>query len=199
MNTVAKGNAFEKRVFEAVKRELEGERLGLSPSTAKVFRKKGYYSAARGTDIVVDVAIEVWPPDAKNWAVLWVCECKDYSGSIPVNDVEEFRAKLEQIAGVNVKGVLAITGALQDGALTYARSKGIGVVRILPDNQVIWMMHFKTSAMLTARKQLSSSDFHSALTRPSFVGRNRDFYAAKDRFIFGDWYSLLRHDLQACN
>ncbi len=100
MSTVTKGDAFEGPVFVAIKRELEANRLGLSPSSAKVFQKKGYYSAARDGDIVVDISIEVWPPEANNWSLLWVCECKDYTGSLPVNDVEEFRAKLEQIAGL---------------------------------------------------------------------------------------------------
>ena len=105
MSTVAKGDTFEQSVFDALSEELKGDRLGLSPSTAKLFRKKGYYSHDRKTDIIVDMSIEVWPPDADNYSILWVCECKDYGHPIPVDDVEEFKAKLDQIAGKNVKGV----------------------------------------------------------------------------------------------
>lgn len=40
----------------------------------------------------------------------WVCERKDYGRSIPVDDIEEFEAKLDQIAGADKKGVIAATG-----------------------------------------------------------------------------------------
>jgi hypothetical protein len=93
--TIAKGNAFEDRVFQAIRRELDGDRLGLSPKLAKPFKRKGYYSKDRDDEIVVDISIEVWLPGADHWSFLWVCECKDYSGSIPVDDVEEFKSKLD--------------------------------------------------------------------------------------------------------
>ncbi len=96
-----------------------------------------------------------------------------------------------------MKGVLAVTGALQSGALSYARSKGIGVARILPDDQVQWMMHLMTSATPTERLTLNPSEFFEALTQPTFVGCNRNFYAETGQYIFGDWYSLLRNDLSS--
>ncbi|MCZ4307173.1 restriction endonuclease [Zoogloeaceae bacterium G21618-S1] len=197
MSSTAKGNAFEDKVFEAVKKELNGDRLGLSPSLSSAFKKKGYYSRDRDSNIIVDVSIEVWLPSADHWSILWVCECKDYSGSIPVDDVEEFKAKLDQIAGVNKKGVMAVSGALHSGALRYARANGIGIVRLLPDDQVQHLLYQMTSAMLEEAFRLNPAEFSRALTRPDFVGENRDFYAASDGYIFGDWHSLLKASLHA--
>lgn len=196
MSSVSKGNAFEDRVFNTVKQELTNDRLGLSPRQGRPFKKKGYYSKDRDSDIIVDVSIEVWIPGADQWSMLWACECKDYSGSIPVDDVEEFKAKLDQITGANRKGVMAVTGALQQSALKYARANGIGVVRILPDDQVEHVLYHMTTAMLNESARLDPTEFSRALIQPEFVGRNREFYAAADGYIFGDWHSLLKKSLR---
>jgi hypothetical protein len=195
MSSVAKGNVFEDRVFEAIRKELDGDRLGLSPKHAKPFKKRGYYSRDREDDIVVDISVEVWLPKADRWSLLWVCECKDYAGPIPVDDVEEFKSKLDQIAGANKKGVLAISGALQAGALKYARSNGIGVIRLLPDNQVRHVLYHMTSAMLDKAFHLDPSEFYRALTQAGFIGTNRDFYSEYGQYIYGDWRSLLKNSL----
>lgn len=195
MSSVARGNTFEDRVFDAVKQELAYDRLGLSPSLAKPFKKKGYYSRDRESEIIVDISIEVWPPGAEYWSMLWVCECKDYSGAVPVSDVEEFKSKLDQIAGVNKKGVIAMSGALQEGALRYARANGIGVIRLLPDDQVHHLLYNMTVETFEKMPALNSSEFHRALTRPGFVGENRGFYSDFGGYIFGDWRSILRQML----
>ena len=165
MSSVAKGNAFEDRVFEAVKRELADDRLGMSPTLARPFKKKGYYSKDRDSDITVDVSIEVWLPGADQWSMVWVCECKDYSGAIPVDDVEEFKAKLDQISGANRKGVMAVTGALQQSALKYAGANGIGIVRLLPDGQVRHVLYQITTAMLNETPRMDPAEFSRALRR----------------------------------
>lgn len=194
MDTISKGNAFEDTVFEIIKDELENDRLGLSLNHAKIFKKKGYFSKDRCSEIIVDIAIEVWPPNAKNISLLWICECKDYKGTIPVNDIEEFKAKLDQIGGKNIKGVIASPNALQHGALTYAQSNGIGVVRIMPDNQVDWIIQFMTKS--NGSEQFNSREFNSALLLQDHRGKNRSFYSICDRYLFGDWYSLLTHSLK---
>jgi hypothetical protein len=195
MTSVSKGNAFEDRVFNAISNELKSDGLGVSPRLAKSFKKKGYYSRDRETDIVVDIAIEVWLPNADQWSLLWVCECKDYTGTVPVNDVEEFKAKLDQIAGVNKKGVMAVSGPLQQGALKYARANGIGVIRLLPDDKVEHISYYMTAAQLRKSKNLNPTEFYEALTDSSFVGVNRNFYAEAEGYIYGSWFSILKNML----
>ena len=197
MSSVAKGNAFENRVFAAITNELGNERLGLSPKSASAFQKKGYYSRDRDTDIIVDISIEVWLPDADRWSLLWVCECKDYGSAIPVDDVEEFKAKLDQIAGANKKGVMAVTGALQQGALKYARANGIGIVRLLPNEQVEHLVYFMTPAVMEESMRLNPNEFYRALTIPGFIGKNRVFYAERQGYIFGSWQPMLKEMLHA--
>jgi hypothetical protein len=95
MSTIAKGDALEDQAFDLLQVELSQGRLGIDSASGKIFKKKGYYSRDREKDIVVDISIEVWPPGAQNYSLLWVCECKNYGHSIPVDDVEEFKAKLD--------------------------------------------------------------------------------------------------------
>ena len=193
MNTVSRGNQFEDRVFSALRKEVNAERLGLLPRQCVLFQKKGYFSRDRNSNVIVDISIEVTIPGATNWSLLWVCECKDYSGSIPVDNVEEFKAKLDQIAGKNVKGLMAIAGALQSGAASYARAQGIGVVRLLPSDQVDWMMHLDT--MHSSGRTLDANEFNRALTTPNYRSRNEDFFGRSDGYIFGSWQGLLRKAL----
>jgi hypothetical protein len=195
MSTTAKGDAFEKLVFTAIKRELEKGRLGFSPDACQIYRKKGYYSIERDDDIIVDISIEITRPGATTYSMLWVCECKDYSGSVPVNDVEEFNDKLRQIGGKSVRGVIAIgRGGLQRGAFNIARANKIGVVRILPRQQVKWVMEHMRLGVLN--RGFNQSDFLEAITLPHYEGMNRNFYGVVDDYLVGDWDTVLKRMLE---
>jgi len=94
MNTALKGSKFEDRVFEALERELKSEKLCVSPTYTKIFKRKGYYSKDRDSNIIVDISIEVYLPEKERPSLIWIFECKDYRGRIPVDDIEEFHAKI---------------------------------------------------------------------------------------------------------
>lgn len=222
MNTVAKGSHFEDRVFNAIKRALFSKRLGLLPNSCKIFKKKKYYSKNRKADIELDISIEVFLPNAPNWSFLWAMECKDYKSALPVNDVEEFHAKIQQIAGDNVKATLILSGALQKSALEYCKSLGIGIVRFLPNNQMglivcenltpySYVDEEKTEKanvihVLTEPHFVGvSRDFHEekteennaihALTEPQFVDESCDLYALQNKCFYHDWFSLIKATL----
>lgn len=197
MTSVARGTAFEDKVFVAVQRELQSDRLGISPALSRPFKKKGYYSRDRDAEIIVDVSVEVWLPDADRWSILWVCECKDYASSVPVDDIEEFKAKLDQIAGANKKGVVAVSGALQASALKFARANGIGVVRLLPNAQVQNVLYQLPIGATKHVESLNPEEFQRAFVEPDFVGLNRDFYAEQENRALGSWSALLKSSIGA--
>lgn len=197
MSTTSKGTAFENRVYEALTDLLHGDRLCVSPRQARVFKKKGYYSRDRNSEISTDVSIEVCLPGHDRPTLVWVFECKDYAGAVPVNDVEEFHAKLNQIGEDNTKGTFVTSGALQKGALVFARSKGIGVIRLLPDGQVEHVLEFLTISSLASPAtpaQVNWMEFSQALTNPNHRSR-QSFFAAQDGFWFDSWFSVLSHTL----
>lgn len=128
MNTVLKGDNFENECFILIKRLLDNYHLGLLPSTCRVFQKKGYYSYRRQTDIIFDLSIEVWPEGAANYSLLYLIECKDYKGTVPVNDLEEFEKKIQQCTGTNIKAVFITRNGFQEGSFTFARTGGMMLI-----------------------------------------------------------------------
>jgi hypothetical protein len=212
MGTATKGEKFEIRVFELIKQELDAERLGLAPRACKIYRRKKYYSRDRDSDIEADISIEVFLPGQLDWSLLWVLECKDYSSPLSVDQVEEFHAKVRQIAGDNVKATLIISGALQKSALKFARSKGIGVMRITPDRRGEWILPraaiipfvglpFTLLQMIRlirshAEKELTMKECLDALTDPGLASANRGFYACDGEQAYSSLSSLIRKVLR---
>lgn len=192
MSSSAKGDAFESRVYAALAEELQTGRLCVSPKSAKIFRKKAYYSRDRSGDIVTDISVEVFLPNRERPSLVWVFECKDYSGSVPVNDVEEFHTKLQQIGEDNTKGTFVTSGAFQRGALNFARAKRLGVVRLLPDDQIQVLSEMLSVHSAERSRRIDWEEFDAALTQPSHTSR-RAFFADGDGYSFASWSAMLAH------
>lgn len=140
MNT---GQALEQEIEGYLNRELKRGQLGIDPNYAQVFRHKGYHSSPRNKPITVDVSLEVSRSGASKPYWIWIWECKDYAKTVPVDDVEEFHAKLEQLGMNKIKGTIACRNGFQDSAVRVARSWGIGLVRMLPSGSVIHLLEAK--------------------------------------------------------
>ena len=109
MNTTATGDSLESRVFDLFQTEISANRFFARSECCKVFRKK-------------PISVEIFLPGSRTYSFLILIECKNYSHNVPVNDAEEFVAKVQQVSGVNVKGIMVSTGAFQKGTLAYCRS-----------------------------------------------------------------------------
>lgn len=170
-NTTEKGNRFEEKVFDLFTALLSSGDYYLSSKHSKIFRKKGYYSEARKGNIIVDISIESYVGDSENYSFLTVIECKDYSKKIPVDDIEEFSSKLNQIGQHNTKGIFVTNSPFQTGALNFAQSMKIGLVRINDSKSFEWVNHRKDRKY----KYLENTITHDLLSTESntdcqFVG-----------------------------
>ncbi len=175
-NTTQKGNKFEQRVLKLFEDELKNNRLFVNPQHCKVFHKKGYYSNDRKGNIVVDISIEVFLPDAIDFSILIIIECKNYSHPVPVDDVEEFFAKLQQISGANTKGIIVSTNSFQEGTLSYSKSKGIGLVRILDNKNFKWHLKRATTGLVTYKeKEKTEIDIYNGLITENYSNNQIDF------------------------
>lgn len=132
MNTVKIGDKFEDKSYDLIVRAIENGELGISKSTCKVQRKVGYYSKDREKEIIFDLSIEVWPEKAERYTLLFLIECKSSpSGhNVPVDDVEEFNTKINQVAGGGVKGVIITDNKFQSGGLTFAKNKRMMLIEV---------------------------------------------------------------------
>ena len=134
------GQSLEHEIEDYLNLELKRGELGIDPKYAQVFRHKGYHSSLRGKLIIVDVSLELRRPDAIEPYFIWIWECKNYAKSVPVDDVEEFHGKLEQLGMHRIKGTIACRNGFQSGAISVARGWGIGLVRLLPKGSVIRLL-----------------------------------------------------------
>jgi hypothetical protein len=143
MNTTLKGDLFEQRAYDILLKAINEGQLASLPANCRVFQKKAYYSKDRESNIIFDLSIEVWLEGAEQYQLLYLVECKDYSTPVPVNDVEEFVTHIRQVTGVNAKGIFITTKSLQQGALNYARSQGLMLIEVDPENKAKIVLHNK--------------------------------------------------------
>ncbi len=130
ISTTQKGDDFEALSYELLYQALHNYKLGLIPGDCQVFKKKGYYFEKRKNYIVFDLAIEVWLQGAANYSLLNIIECKNYAKKVPVDDVEEFYAKIKQVGDVNLKGIFITNNGFQRGAYAFAKSVGMMLITV---------------------------------------------------------------------
>ena len=138
MSTVEKGDALEEFVLEYVNDEIAAGRFLFLPQATQVGRRRSYFSKDRGSNIVFDISIEARLPGTEKPSLLVLIACKNYDHPVPVDDVEEFFAKIQQVGAANTKGILFSTHSFQRGSLAFAESKSIGLVRVFPNGQIKW-------------------------------------------------------------
>lgn len=137
---MSKGTDYEIKVMNRVKLMLEQEELGISPKQVRISHKPAYYSRDRQKDIIFDVSIEVCRKGTETPHWFWIWECKNYSHKVPVDDVEEFHAKLNQIGADKTKGTIISPSEFDEGACEFAHSKGIGLWRWIPDGAIVFRL-----------------------------------------------------------
>ena len=181
MDTTKKGDKLEEQVFSVFDNQIVEDCFFSKREYSKIFRKKGYFSKDREKDIIFDVSIEVTIPGQDCFSLLFLIECKNYSHSVPVDDVEEFFAKIQQVSGANAKGIIVSTNSFQDGARKYAKSKGIGLLRYFNKENLEWILARSPSSMISATRAASNwSEAYQALRDEDFKSRYFDFYGFID-------------------
>jgi len=143
-NTIERGSEFEEKVFLIIRELLDNEDFYVSGKKSYIYRKKGYYSETRKDNIVVDVSIETFLDKAEKYSLLTIIECKNYGDKgVPVDDVEEFDSKLNQLGEHNTKGIIVTNSHFQKGSISFAISKKIGLIRINEKKEIDWINYRK--------------------------------------------------------
>ena len=156
---------YESKVADTLQFGINAGDHGLDPKACVVKRKPKYYSRDRECYIIFDAAVEVTRPRESTPYFFWVIECKHSSHNVPVDDAEEFFAKLQQIGGANLKGTIVTKTGFASGTVAYARSKGIGLWRYDPEGEIVYIVQaesLRNRAILTG---LTECDF-----KPQFFG-----------------------------
>ena len=188
---MSKGATYEQDVLNLVLGELSRGNLAIDPKLARGRHKPAYFSRDRDKNIVFDVSIEVFRKAAAEPYLIWIWECNNYGHTFPVDDVEEFHAKLSQVGADRTKGTMITPVGFDVGAVQFARSKGIGLCRWIPEDSLVYLMEDSSGPQ--------DSDILCALTTPDttvfrFYG---SFYGLTcDGRFTTDQEELLRHELR---
>lgn len=197
MSSTALGDRLEEQVFEFFKGEVEKGTFLFVPQCCQVFRKKGYYSAKRQSNIIFDVSIEARLPGADEYSFLVLIECKNYSHSVPVDDLEEFNSKVEQVSGG--KGILVSTAELQRGALNFAKASGVGFVRFASVDDLKWVLYRSASSVIYQSPESQRYRIEQSLLESKLSSRLYEIYAVSGGIFTNSWRevfsSLLGEDL----
>lgn len=176
MNTTQKGDALEDQIYAYFADQIKEGAFPWNNKYCKIYRKKGYYSRDRERDIVIDVSIEFYLPGATEYSFVWLIECKNYSTLIPVDDVEEFYTKVQQIAPANGKAIMASVSAFQIGGLNFARNKKMGLLRYVDMSNVKWELHRSPAASASSTKEADFEKVKIGLTLQDLENPSFDLY-----------------------
>lgn len=173
-----RGHSFEVEVTAMLSRLLATRALGLDSDTCQIRTNPRYYSRARNKEITFDVSIEIKRPRVATPYLLWIWECKDYSRPVPVDDIEEFHAKLETIGSDRTKGTVISRNGFQESAAAYAQHHGLGLVKCRLNGEPEFLLDMGSKAGFAGRLALISTDVHPP--QGAIVGTT-----ATGRFVYG--------------
>lgn len=177
MNTTKKGDLFEDKVHDIILEHLIQDKFFTPGKRSLLFKKHKYFSKDRGKNIIFDLVIEVYRDGAEKPNMIILIECKDKKRPISVHDVEAFESKKQQVARANSKCVIFTTSELQEGALNFAASIGMAVVRILDDDSLMWFVERTNKNLTTTTNNTVMVNVMNALTTKFFVTTNQKTFA----------------------
>lgn len=191
MSSTAKGDKFEAKVRAFLEREIANGHFFARPECCKFISKPRYYSEKRKKHIVFDLSIEVYNPGQKSYAFLVLVECKDYGKAVPVDDAEEFWAKVQQVAGLNVKAIMISTNAFAQGVLEFCKSTGIGLARYYDKSTLKWELQRSPSSLTSSTPDWV--DVYTGLVFDSYRSRYFDLYCYSGGVYTYSLYAFLRN------
>ncbi len=147
MNTVKKGNKFEKKCRNLILTAIKDEKFAFPLEYAKVIQKAKYYSKTREKEIIFDLAIEIWPPESKNYSLLYIIECKSYSTKkVPIGDLNKLAFDVNDIAQLNGKAVFITDSSYTTTELTVAKNLGMMLIEVDNKDSLTILLHKKNKS-----------------------------------------------------
>lgn len=160
MNTVEKGDIFEDTAFNLIKKAIDNGDLVIPYQNAKLYKKKKYFSKKRRKDIIFDIAIEIWPNNAKRYSLLYLIECKDYSTKkVPIGDIELFSSRVNEISELNGKAIFITSSNYPESAINYAEDTGMMLIKAYDDKTYSVILHKKDSNTSNSNTDIRLYDF----------------------------------------
>lgn len=175
-NSTKKGTEFEELMYRYFAAEIRNGRFFAKPQCCKVRKNPKYHSRDRSGDITFDVSIEIFLPGSTELSAVVLIECKNYTKAVPVDDAEEFFAKVQQVAPAKAKAVLASKASFQLNTRKFAQAKGIGLLRYFSQDNCKWELRRSPSGSVRTGVAVDVSEIVSGLTNPDHISEVCDLY-----------------------
>lgn len=194
MNTTEFGDVLEKQVNDYLSKLIAADLYWVRKESCKIFWKKGYYSAQRRSEIIFDIAIEVWMPGASEYSLLILVECKRYTTRrVPVGDIEEFFQKVQQVSSGNRKAILASNAAFESGTRSFAESNGVGLLRYLDASNAKWELYRSPSIGATSASMAEAESINDALSRQEYTRHAMDLYMQASGLLTNSFWDFTEN------
>lgn len=145
MSSVEKGDKFENRTYKILKEIIKNQDLQILlkgqgdlwivPKNFSV-NQKVEKKFPWGDNVINDLTIEGKRND-ENFLIL--VECKDYKAPVDRGEIAEFNTRIQDLNAT--KGIFITTSRFQAGAVNMAKYHNIALVRVNPNNMLIWDLH----------------------------------------------------------
>ncbi|AXY59272.1 MULTISPECIES: ImmA/IrrE family metallo-endopeptidase [Acinetobacter] len=128
---VQKGPEYENFAFNYFTALIEQRYFGFPPNQCQLTPQKPFYSKDREKNIFFDLVLEIFLPQQLDPFLIFVIECKNYNHKVPVDDIEEFASKIDQIRFQKISPICITTVGFQSGGLTFAKNRGITLWKVI--------------------------------------------------------------------
>lgn len=150
-----------------------------------VHRQRRYTGRISQREIKVDVSFNYKIAAGAN--VLFLVECKCYNHRVPVDDIEEFHSKIDDIGAH--KGIIVTTVGFQEGAVKTAQGRGIALALLTADHQPGELVYVVNTAHNTKSSPKNDSFWQGNLRGPL------DTYDGGFRFeSMGQFLGMIYYD-----
>jgi hypothetical protein len=200
INTTRQGHSYEDKVFGLVKKLIAEKDLPYDSSTCSFHRWKSYESSDRNGEIRFENVVELFARGVNQTvgqpSLVIIFECKAYNNLVDVSEVEEFKAKLDQIKGFRTKGYILTQRGFRRGALNYARANGIGLVRFVPEEQVQFLLYHMTSEVMREIRDGFQKRAMEALLNPNYVAHEETEFGADDGYLYRSFEAMVINSIK---
>ncbi len=190
LNTTAKGEAFEKKVYDIISNLLSKNEFPANCRYSSVYHKHKLYSKEEGKDVIFDIVVETTMPNSDTPSMIFIIECKDYQRAVSVDRVRNLAYQMSEV-GAN-KGFIFTTSKFQSGVYEIAQTRHIGLVKVSENNTLDWIL---PKSVFNKRHNVISNIRDYVLSDESQATKY-SFAAISGNRTYGDIVSFLESEME---
>jgi len=193
--------ALEDEVFAILQSMIDADRLPYKKDQCRVYRRRAYHSPDRGGPVNFENVIEVFrspdfADDTKPAHVVFY-ECKDQGRNVEVGEIDEIVARLGVSFGLSMKAYVVTRKRFSRGALNTASSKGIGLIKIMPEDKLHFVIELLTVQSIAAKRRAFPQRTLRALMDTDYISSNERVYGADNGYCFASFERMLQDHLRS--